>query len=237
MSAGILVQSFPSQAAFQASPLYTYLTALKAGLAANSASGVMGIHQGTELVPTSSAGAPANNQITAEVQAAALIEPTVMAGAADSASYHKQFVSLGTDVSGLGPSLDLVLPPVVADTLGGFMGYDIAVFDIGEDLVSDTGRKNSERTTFSVELQSEGTFYTIGTMTNSGGDYINVILLDVSGIPGIPATVDEIHIVDAVGTILPVDQCLDVEAVVRLHDGVTTPARAMSWGALKASRR
>jgi hypothetical protein len=108
------------------------------------------------------------------------------------------------------------------DTTGGYNGYDIAIFDIGENLVSDVGRKNSERTDFDVELVSDGTPYSVGQINNTGGDFINVVLLDVTGIPGIPPVIDAVRIIDVSGTINPTRESIDLDGVLRLnHDPAT----------------
>jgi hypothetical protein len=110
-------------------------------------------------------------------------------------------------------------------------------FHIGQDLVTDTGQKNSERTVLEVQLISEGTPYPVGQITNSGGDFINVILLDVSGIPGLPAVIDGLRLIDVSGTITPTKESLDIDGVRRLSHDPDIQTVATSWGWIKAQRR
>ena len=235
----IAVESFSSQAEFQASALYAHIMGLLGGPANHGAVQVQILQQGSQHVEASSAGALSNTTIDLEVQNALLGAPTLLGGAADSADCHKEFLMIGNDPgTGPNPIIEFEMPPVETDTLGDYNGYDIAIFDIGSDLVSDAGRKNSERTTFEVNnsLLPQPPF-TVGQITNTGGDFINVILLDLSGIAGIPPTIDRLTLIDAMGTNNPTREGLDIDGVLRLNFDPATQSTLETWGKVKSMYR
>jgi hypothetical protein len=238
-AAGVLVQWFPNQAAFQASPFYAFVNdTLQSGLAANSARAVAACWQGDLVVPASSAGAPSNTEVTPEVETAASGVPTVFGGSSDPAAYEKMYVALGNESTGsVSPELALSLAPVATDSTGGYLGYDIAVIDLGQELAAGSGSKSQERTSFAVRLASDVLRFSAGTITNSGGDAVNVILIDLTGIVGIPESVDLVYITDASGTKRPQLGSLDVDGAINLHPAVPVPTRPATWGSLKAAYR
>ena len=73
-------------------------------------------------------------------------------------------------------------------------------------------------------------------ITNSGGNYINVILLDLDGLPSAPSTVDRLDIVDASGHNPPQKGSLDIDGVVRLTDNAV-PTLSATWGRMKSAYR
>lgn len=237
-AAAVTVQSFAGMAAFQASPFYAYVTTtLSGGAAAHCAMAVDSVQQGDAAVPASSAGTPSNSTVTSEVETAASGVPTVFAGATDSSSYSKQYVSIGNDTSGgATPTLEVAIPPVVAVGAGGFQGYEIAVLDLGQNLVPSTGAKSSERTYFYVQSSAGGAPVLVGQITNTGGDYINVVLLDIDGLTGLGGNVDRLLIVDASGHNPPQKGSIDVDGVLSLAD-LPVPALPWTWGNVKAHYR
>jgi len=239
-AAGILVESYPNMNQFLSSALYTYITGnLPGGPGGNCGQLVATVRQGNVAVPYSSAGAVGNTSVTAEVESAADGVPTVFSGTPDTSAYVKQYLSLGNETGAQtpAPNVDVDLPAVSTSNTGGYLGYDIAIFDVGSKLSPGTGGKNTERTTFQVESSGEGVYYTVGTNTNTGGDFVNVLLLDLTGIPGIPATVDRLRLIDAAGTNPPQRGSIDLDGVLRISPDATVPTVSATWGALKASYR
>src|SRR5262249_3030996 len=156
-AAGVTVQSFADMASFPPSPFYVDVTTLLAGgPSGNCATGVEQVAQGDAAVPSGSAGGPLNALVTPEIVSAAAGVPTVFSGATDTALYAKQYVSVGNETSGgANPTLELDIPPV---NLAGatFLGYEIAIVDLGENLAPGSGSRNSERTTFRGESSAGG---------------------------------------------------------------------------------
>jgi len=237
-AAGVTVQSFASMAAFEASPFYVYVTqTLTGGAPAHCATSVEAVTQGDQAVPTSSAGAASNTSVTAEILSAAGDTPTVFGGASDSMFYLKQYVSLGNETSGGPvPTLEMDMPPTSAAGAGGFQGYEIAIVDIGSNLVPGTGSRNSERTYFRVASSAGGSIVQVGQITNTGGDFINVILLDLDGLTGLGGNVDRLYVVDASGHNPPQKGAIDVDGALPLADPAV-PTQVSTWGALKATYR
>ena len=237
-AAGVLIQSFADMAAFQASPFYDYVVnQLPGGLGGNCPWLVTVVVQGDAAVPWSSAGSPGNSTVTPEVETALDGPPTVFAGSADTAAYHRQFVSIGNDTQGGGtPQTQIAIPTINLPSAGGFLGYELALIDLGDVLVPASGSKNSERTTFRVEHSSAPLSYLVAQITNSGGNYINVILLDLDGLPSAPSTVDRLDIVDASGHNPPQKGSLDIDGVVRLTDNAV-PTLSATWGRMKSAYR
>jgi hypothetical protein len=238
-AAGVLSQSFATMAAFQASPFYDYVVnQLPGGPAANCSWLVTNVAQGDAAVPWSSAGAPLNATVTAEVETALDGAPTVFSGSTDTTSYHKQFVSIGNETQGGGtPQTQLAIPPINLPSAGGFLGiYELAVIDLGDALVPASGSRNSERTTFRIEDSTAPLSYLVAQITNTGGNYINVLLLDLDGIPGAPSTVDRLDIVDASGHNPPQKGSLDIDGVIRLTDNAV-PTLSTTWGRMKSAYR
>lgn len=232
-AASVTIQSFSNMSAFQTSPLYVYLTG-GSGALQRQARGVRAIRQGPSDVPTASAGALNNTVVSAEIVSAARDIPDVLSLNSVSSFYDKKFVSLGTNASATDPPyITLDLTPVATAQDGGFQGYDIVVFDLGKSLASGTGNSNTEATTFQVELASEGIFYEIGSITATTGNFINAILLDVTGIPGIPPQIDAIRITDVSGAGVSASGGLDVDGALSLNVYVPTPTAQESWGAVK----
>jgi len=238
-AAGVLVQSFASQAAFQASPFFAFVNdTLQGGPGPNCAQLVVSCRQGDLIVPASSAGAAGNTVVTPEVEAAACGLPTVFGGSSDPAAYDKAFVSLGNQSSSSASAeLVLSLPAVATDSTGGYLGYDIAIIDLGQDLAAGSGVRSQERTDFAVELVSDGLQFLAGSMTNSGGNYINVILIDLTGTPGILESIDRLYITDASGVKRPQMGSLDIDGAINLNPAIPVPTRTATWGSLKASYR
>jgi hypothetical protein len=234
----VSVEVFASQAEFQASALYAHVQSLPGGFPAHTPFACNLIQQGSSMVPPSSAGSLNNTIVSAEIDVALLGAPTVFSGASDFLSYLKQYVSLGNE-AGAGPTAEVhvALPVVPTGGTGGYNGYDIAIFDIGQNLLPETGRKNSERADYYVELVSDGTPHYVGQLTNTGGDFINVILLDLNGIVGIPAFIDEVHVVDAPGTANPRLESVDIDGIVRLNYDPATQVEFSTWGRIKAIHR
>src|SRR4029453_14793386 len=114
------------------------------------------------------------------------------------------------------PTLTLRIPPVVPAGADGYGGYEIAVIDLGEEIAPGTGTRNSERTRFRVQSSLGGPSVLVGSITNSGGDYINVILLDIDGLAGLGGPVDIVQVVDASGHNPPQKGSLDVDGLLRL---------------------
>ena len=237
-AAGVTVQSFASMDAFQASPFYIYVTqTLTGGAPAHCATSVEAVAQGDQAVPTSSAGAASNTSVTAEILSAAGDTPTVFGGASDSMFYLKQYVSLGNETTGGPvPTLEMDIPPTSAAGFGGFQGYEIAIIDIGSNLVPGTGSRNSERTYFRVASSAGGSIALVGQITNTGGDFINVILLDLDGLTGLGGNVDRLYVVDASGHNPPQKGAIDVDGALTLADPAV-PTQVSTWGALKATYR
>lgn len=237
-AAGVLVQSFANMAEFQASPFYDFVVnQLPGGLGANCPWLVTAVSQGDAAVPWSSAGGPLNTTVTAEVETALDGSPTVFSGSADTAWYYKQYVSIGNETQGGGtPQTQIAIPTINLPSVGGFQGYELAVIDLGDALVPASGTKNSERTTFRVENSTAPLSYLVAQITNSGGNYINVILLDLDGLPSSPSSVDRLDIVDASGHNPPQKGSLDIDGVVRLTDNAV-PTRSATWGRMKSAYR
>jgi len=232
-AAGVTSESYSTMSAFQASPFYTFVYG-GVGLQGRKAHGVRGVRQGPSDVPAASAGTLNNTTVTPEILAAASDVPDVFSLSATASYYDKKFVSLGTSTNGATtPFITLDLTPVTTSSLGGYNGYDIAVFDLGKNLATGTGNANTEGTIFDVGLVSEGVFYPVGTITATTGNFINVILLDVTGIPGGPTYVDAIKITDVTGTSPSASGGLDVDGALTLNPYNATPARPGSWGAIK----
>jgi hypothetical protein len=236
-AAGITIQSFSSMSAFQSSPLYAHITG-GVGTLERKARGVRAVRQGPSDVPAASAGAANNTTVSAEVANAAKDVPDVFSLNSSSSSYDKKFVSLGTNSNGsLPPYITLDLTPVATEQDGGFQGYDIVVFDLGKNLASGTGNSNTEATSFQVELVSEGVFYEVGSITATTGNFINAILLDVTGLPGVPAEIDAVRITDVSGGGVSASGGLDVDGALTLNVYTPVPALASTWGAVKAAYR
>jgi hypothetical protein len=237
LAAGVTVQSFNSMAEFQASPLYTFINGAPGGAAQTKARGVRALKQGSADVPTASAGTLNNSAVTSEVLAAATDIPDCLSGNTTSSFYNKKFISLGTETGGAAPYLTLDIVPAFTTASGGFNGYDIVILDLGKNLASGTGNGNGEGTTFAVELVSQGQFFTIGSITNSGGNFVNAILLDLTGIPGVPATIDAVRLVDTTGSGVSANGTIDVDGVLTLNPAATTATRGTTWGQLKSAYR
>lgn len=235
-AAGVTIENFSSMSAFQSSAFYSYVTG-GAGLTGRRATGVRGVRQGPNDVPATSAGAAGNTVVTTEVLTAANDVPDVFSLSSTASYYDKRFVSVGTTASGSAPFITLDVTPVATGASGGYNGYDIAVFDLGKNLATGTGNQNTEGTIFDVELVSEGVFYSVGTITATTGNFMNVILLDVTGIAGIPAYIDAIRITDVTGSGTSASGGLDVDGALTLNVYSATPALPTSWGRLKALYR
>ena len=237
-AAGVVVQSYSTMAAFQASPFYDFvMNQLPGGPGANSPGLISTVEQGDAAIAWSSAGGPLNSTVTHEVESAADGVPTVFAGSTDTTSYHKQFVALGNEtLGGATPTMQVCLPTISLPAVGGFQGYEVAVVDLGDNLAPGTGSRNSERTSFRIESSSGGGSFFVAQITNTGSNYINVVLLDLDGIPGAPASIDRLDIVDASGHNPPVKGSLDVDGVLRLTDD-STPTLSSTWGHLKSVYR
>jgi hypothetical protein len=233
-AAGVTIQSFSTMSAFQSSPLYVHIAG-GSGALQRKARGARAVRQGPSDVPAASAGAINNTVVSAEIDNAVRDVPDVFSLNATSTFYDKKFVSLGTNASAAdAPYITLDLTPVATAQDGGFQGYDIVVFDLGKSLASGTGNTNTEATTFQVELVSEGVFYEVGSITATTGNFINAILLDVTGIPGIPSQIDAIRITDVSGAGVPASGGLDVDGALTLNVYAPTPTLQESWGALKS---
>jgi len=236
-AASISLQSFNSMAEFQASTLYAFVTGTGGGLSGRKAHGVSSLRQGSSAVPSTSAGAPGNEAVTSEILSAATDVPDVFSLSSTPAQYDKKFVSLGSAASGAPPFITVEIPPASTGPAGGLNGYDIVVFDLGKNLATGTGNQNTEATIFQVELLGDGAVYQVGTISATGGNFINAILLDISGIPGIPSTVDAVRVVDVTGTTNPTSGGLDLDGALTLNPDSSTPTRAASWGAVKTRYR
>ncbi len=236
-AAGVSVQSFNSMAAFQSSSLYSFINGAPGGAAQSRARGVRALHQGSADVPTASAGTLNNSTVTSEVLAAATNVPDCLSLNATAGFYDKKFISLGTETAGTAPYMTVEIKPASTQASGGFNGYDIVIFDLGKNLATGTGNGNTEGTTFSVELLSGGQTFTVGTITNSGGQYVNAILLDVTGIPGLPASIDGVRLTDTTGSGVSASGALDIDGVLTLNPATVTPTHTVSWGHLKGSYR
>jgi hypothetical protein len=232
-AAGVTVQNFSTMSAFQGSALYAHITG-GSGALERKARGVRAVRQGPNDVPAASAGTLNNTTVSAEIVNAAKDVPDVFSLSSTSSFYDKKFVSLGTDASTANPPfITIDLTPVATAQEGGFQGYDIVVFDLGKNLASGTGNNNTEATTFQVELVSDGTFYAVGSITSTMGNFINAILLDVTGIPGLPLQIDAIRITDVSGGGVSASGGLDVDGALTLNVYAPTPASRESWGAVK----
>jgi hypothetical protein len=238
-AAGVTVQSFSTMASFRASPFFSYVTtSLSGGASVHCAMSVTRVQQGDAAVPASSAGGPHNASVTPEITSALCGVPTVFSGATDSLTYAKQYVSIGNETgSGATPEIEVAIPPVSPAGSGAFQGYEIAVIDVGQNLVPGTGSRNSERTYFSVRSSSGGATVQVGQITNTGGDYINVILLDIDGLSGLGGAVDRVLVVDASGKNPPQKGSIDVDGVMSLAGDAPVPTLASTWGSLKALYR
>ncbi|HKQ59581.1 MAG TPA: hypothetical protein VJY35_17100 [Candidatus Eisenbacteria bacterium] len=237
MAAGVSVQSFGSMAEFQASPLYAYVTGAPGGAAQHKARGVNALRQGTLEVPAASAGSAGNSVITSEVATAVGDVPDCLSLSGASSFYNKKFLSIGNEASGNSPNLTLEIEAASSGSAGGFNGYDILILDLGKNLANGTGNGNTEATVFEVELVSQGQRFSVGSITNSGGNYVNAILLDITGIPGIPAALDAVRLTDTVGNGNPAGGALDVDGVITLNPASLTPTRGTTWGRLKSTYR
>ena len=237
-AAGVTVQSFASMASFQASPFYAFATtSLAGGAAVHCAMSVDSVQQGDAAVPASSAGAPSNVSVTSEIASAICGVPTVFSGATDTSFYAKQYVSIGNESSGgADPTLEVAIPPVAAGT-GAFQGDEIAIIDVGQNLAPGSGSRNSERTYFRVRSTSGGGSVQVGQITNTGGDYINVVLLDIDGLAGLGGSVDRVLVVDASGHNPPQKGAIDVDGVLGLGGDAPVATAPATWGALKARYR
>ena len=232
-AAGVTIQSFSTRSAFQSSPLYAFITG-GSGALERKARGVRAIRQGPSDVPTTSAGALNNAVVSAEIVNATSNVPDVFSLSATASFYDKKFVSLGTNASAADPPfITLDLTPVATAQDGGFQGYDIVVFDLGKNLATGTGNSNTEATSFQVELVSDGVFYEVGSITATTGNFVNAILLDVTGIPGIPLQIDAIRITDVSGAGVPASGGLDVDGALTLNVYAPTPTARETWGAVK----
>jgi hypothetical protein len=238
-AAGVTVQSFASMASFEASPFYAYVTtSLSGGVAVHCAMSVDSVRQGDSAVPQASAGAASNASVTPEIMSAICGVPTVFSGATDTAFYAKQYVSVGNETtSGATPTLEVEIPPVTAAGAGAFQGYEIAVIDLGQNLAPGSGSRNSERTYFRVQSSAGGGSVPVGQITNTGGDYINVILLDLDGLSGLGGAVDRVFVVDASGHNPPQKGSIDVDGVLGLTGDAPVPTLPSTWGSLKARYR
>ncbi|MBI5835757.1 MAG: hypothetical protein HZB25_00805 [Candidatus Eisenbacteria bacterium] len=235
-AAGIGVETYSSMAAFQSSPLYTHITG-GGGASARKVRGVRAVRQGPADVPPASAGGAGNAVVTTEIEAAAKDVPDVLSLNSTASFYNKKFVSLGTNTVSPNPFITLDLEPVSTLPGAGYSGYDIVIFDLGKNLASGTGNNNTEATTFEVELVSSGVFYPVGTITATMGNFINAILLDITGIPGIPVFIDAIRITDVTGAGPSTSGGIDVDGVLTLNVYVPTPVVPTSWGQLKTAYR
>jgi hypothetical protein len=236
-AAGIAIENHSTMASFQSSPFYAYVTG-GVGLSGRKAHGVRGVRQGPNDVPASSAGAAGNSVVTPEVISAARDVPDVFSLSSTASDYNKKFVSLGTQSGSVNPPfITLDVTPVSTSAGGGYGGYDLAVIDLGKNLADNTGNQNTEATTFEVELVSEGVFYPVGTINATLGNFLNVILLDISGIPGIPGYIDAIRVTDVTGAGNSSSGGLDVDGAITLNVYNATPVAAGSWGRIKALYR
>jgi hypothetical protein len=232
-ASGATIQSYSTMSAFQSSPLYAHITG-GVGALDRKARGARAVRQGPNDVPAASAGALNNTVVSAEIDNAVRDVPNVFSLNSTSTFYDKKFVSLGTNTSATNPPfITIDLTPVATAQDGGFEGYDIVVFDLGKNLATGTGNSNTEATTFQVELVSDGVFYEVGSITATTGNFVNAILLDVTGIPGIPPQIDAIRITDVTGSGTAASGGLDVDGALTLNVYAPTPAARESWGAVK----
>jgi hypothetical protein len=238
-AAGVAARNYSTMEEFQASSLYQYITSMPGGPALNSVTGLYTVQQGSEDIPVNSAGFQGNSVVSTEVLLAVSGVPDVFSGSSNSLDYEKKFVSTGSgDVAGASPHLLLSLPPVSTLPEGGYQGYDIAIIDLGKNLSDGSGKQNSEATTFLVELTAEGVVYGVGQIRGTGGNFINIILLDVSGIPGMPDEVDGVRLVDVDDGSSSAREALDVDGVVRLNSDQPTQVQdSASWGRVKSLYR
>jgi hypothetical protein len=235
---GVIVESYPNMSSFQASTLYDYITTVMVGgPTSNCALSVVSVLQGADAVPPASAGGPNNATVTLAVDAAAGGVPTALSGSSDTTAYLQQFVSIGNAVSGPAPQLVVSMPALPTTFSAGYLGYELAIVDLGKDLAPGSGNKNTERTTFRVQWSGDGVWHTVGSVTNTGGDFINVILLDLDGLPGAPTQVDQVQLEDAGGINPPQKGALDVDGVLRLTADPAVPTLVSTWGAVKAIYR
>ena len=233
LAAGVTIENFSTMSAFQSSPLYSYLTG-GSGLAVRKTQGVRGVRQGPSDVPTASAGAVNNVTVTPEILSAARDVPEVFSLSSTASFYDKKFVSLGTSASGEAPFITLDITPASSSVEGGYNGYDIVVFDLGKNLATGTGNNNTEGTTFQVELVSAGVFYEVGSITATMGNFINAVLLDITGVPGIPPYVDAVRITDVTGGGPTASGGIDVDGALTLNLYTPVAAGATTWGKLKS---
>jgi hypothetical protein len=233
-AAAVTIENFSTMSQFQSSALYAYITGSAGGVSARKANNVRGVRQGQSDVPTSSAGAASNTVVTSEILAAASAVPDVFSLNATATYYDKKFVSLGTSTATPAPYIDIELTPVSTLSGSGYNGYDIVVFDLGKSLVSGSGNNNTEATTFQVELLSQGTFYSVGSITSTMGNFINAILLDVSGIIGMPDVIDAVRITDVTGGGTAASGGIDVDGALTLNVATVVATEPVSWGAIKS---
>jgi len=237
-AAAIAVQSYASMSEFFASPLYAYMAALPGGPSVHGAVGIFSVQQGTSNVPVNSAGAAGNGVVSQELLDAVTGAPDVLNGGSSSSAYMKKFVSLGQETSGGPPPLlALQIPSTSSAPAGGYLGYDIAIVDLGKNLAGDSGSPGGEATIFQVQLLTAGTVFEVGSINSSGGNFINVILLDISGIPDIPAMVDGVRIVDITDSGGSSKGALDVDGALRLNLDQPVQTTASTWGRIKALTR
>ena len=151
-AAGVLIQSFADMAAFQASPFYDYVVnQLPGGLGGNCPWLVTVVVQGDAAVPWSSAGSPGNSTVTPEVETALDGPPTCSrAPPTRPPTTGNSCQSATTPRVGARRRRRSPSPPSTCSA-GGFLGYELALIDLGDVLVPASGSKNSERTTFRVE--------------------------------------------------------------------------------------
>lgn len=231
-AASVTIQSFSSMSAFQSSPLYIYTGG--SGALERKARGARAVRQGTSDVPAASAGMLNNTVVSEEINIAVRDVPDVFSLSSVSSAYDKKFVSLGTNSGTANPPyITIDLTPVATGQDGGFEGYDIVVFDLGKNLATGTGNSNTEATTFQVELVSEGAFYEVGSITVTTGNFINAILLDVTGIPGVPLQIDAIRITDVSGGGTNASGGLDVDGALTLNVYSPVPVVPLTWGNIK----
>jgi hypothetical protein len=232
-AAGATIESFSTMSAFQSSPLYAHITG-GSGALDRKARGARAVRQGPSDVPSASAGTLNNTVVSTEINDAVRDVPNVFSLNSTASFYDKKFVSLGTNSSTTNPPfITIDLTPVATAQDGGYQGYDIVVFDLGKNLANGTGNSNTEATTFQVELVSDGVFYEVGSITATTGNFVNAILLDVTGIPGIPPQIDAIRITDVSGAGTSASGGLDVDGALTLNVYAPTPAARETWGAVK----
>lgn len=235
-AAGVTIETFSNMAAFQSSPLYAHING-GGGAIERKVRGVRAVRQGPNDVPTASAGALNNTVVTTEVETAVKDVPDVLSLNSNSSFYDKKFVSLGTNTASPNPFIIIDMTPVSTAPAAGYNGNDIVVFDLGKSLAAGTGNSNTEATTFQVELVSAGVFYEVGSVTATQSNFINAVLIDITGIPDIPAYIDAIRITDVTGGGVSASGGLDVDGVLTLNVYTPTSVAPVSWGGLKTLYR